>query len=181
MEYGGIMSGGRETAVFGGGCFWCLEAVYLGLPGVQAVESGYAGGTDPSPTYEKVCSGRTGHAEVVRVTFDPATISFKDLLETFWKAHDPTTPNRQGADVGPQYRSIILCADEAQLREAELSKAQAQSAFNDPIVTEIAVLHVFHPAESYHHDFYRKNRDYPYCRHVIDPKLAKLGLSHPIS
>ena len=163
----------RETAVFGGGCFWCVEAVYEKLPGIIEVTSGYAGGTVENPTYEQVCSGKTGHAEVVRITFDPAAISYRTLVDLFWKAHDPTTKNRQGADVGTQYRSAIFYSGESQRADAEASKAAAQAHFSHPITTEISPLTTFYPAEKYHQDFYRQNPDHPYNRAVIAPKLEK--------
>ncbi|MDE0081763.1 MAG: peptide-methionine (S)-S-oxide reductase MsrA [Gammaproteobacteria bacterium] len=171
------MSGnGREAvAVLGGGCFWCLEAVYRGLRGVSEVVSGYAGGTHPNPTYRLVCRGRTGHAEVVRVTFDPAVISYRTLLGVFFTIHDPTTRDRQGADVGPQYRSIILYADEAERREAEavIREIEAEGLYAKPVVTELAPLGAFHPAEPEHDDYFRRNPWQPYCRAVIAPKVGK--------
>lgn len=171
------MSGnGREAvAVLGGGCFWCLEAVYRGLRGVSEVVSGYAGGTHPNPTYRLVCRGRTGHAEVVRVTFDPAVISYRTLLGVFFTIHDPTTRDRQGADVGPQYRSIILYADEAERREAEavIRGIEAEGLYAKPVVTELAPLGAFHAAEPEHDDYFRRNPWQPYCQAVIAPKLSK--------
>jgi peptide-methionine (S)-S-oxide reductase len=166
----------REKATLGGGCFWCLEAVYQELQGVHKVVSGYAGGTVETPTYEQVCMGRTGHAEVVQITFDPRVIRYEDLLEVFWHIHDPTTLNRQGADVGIQYRSVILYHDEAQRAIAEKSKQEADAShlWPNPIVTEIAPLTEFYEAERYHQDFYRSNPAQPYCFVVIDPKLRKL-------
>lgn len=161
-------------AVLGGGCFWCVEAVYEGLPGINAVISGYAGGTVPDPTYEAVTSGRTGHAEVVKIEYDPAEITYREILDWFWKAHDPTTLNRQGADVGTQYRSIILPTTDAERADAEASKEAAQASFKDPIVTEIVPLETFYVAESYHQDFYERNPNHPYNRAVIRPKLEKL-------
>jgi peptide-methionine (S)-S-oxide reductase len=166
-----------EYATLGGGCFWCLEAVFERLAGVQSVTSGYAGGTTSQPTYKEVCSGATGHAEVVQIAFDPAVIRFEQLLEVFWEAHDPTTLDRQGPDTGTQYRSIILCRNDAQKQAAERSKAEAARKFKDPIVTEIVPLKEFHPAETYHQDFYRNNGRYPYCTVVISPKLKKLEKS----
>ncbi len=163
-----------EKATLGGGCFWCLEAVFERLPGVKSVVSGYAGGHLENPTYKQVCNEDTGHAEVVQVEFDPATLSFARLLEVFWEAHDPTTPNRQGADVGPQYRSIILHHSDAQRIEAERSKGVAGKMFRSPVVTEIVALTKFYPAEDYHQDFFRKNPRQPYCQAVIVPKLLKL-------
>jgi peptide-methionine (S)-S-oxide reductase len=165
------------TAVLGGGCFWCLEAIFQNLPGVISVTSGFAGGTTPNPTYEQVCNGDTGHAEVIRITYDPAKVSYDQILDLFWRAHNPTTLNRQGPDAGPQYRSIILTTTPEQAVEAEASKKMAQAAFADPIVTEIKPLTVFYPAENYHQDYYKlnKNRN-PYCQMVIAPKLKKLGM-----
>jgi peptide-methionine (S)-S-oxide reductase len=161
-------------ATLGGGCFWCVEAVYQTVPGILSVTSGYAGGHAPNPTYEQVCTGRTGHAEVVRIEFDPAKIGYEQIIDLFWKAHDPTTLNRQGADTGTQYRSIILHEDETQKAAAEKSKNAAQAHFKDPIVTEIVPLREFYPAEAYHQDFYDNNPNYPYSRAVIRPKLEKL-------
>ncbi len=165
-----------ESIVLGGGCFWCVEAVYEGLDGVLDVTSGYAGGATKAPDYDSVCSGRTGHAEVVKITFDPAKITLDQILEWFWKAHDPTTPNRQGADVGTQYRSIILVRSDEQLAAVEKSKSQAQKEFTAPIITEVGELAEFHPAEPYHQDYYRNNPGAGYCSWVIRPKLAKLGV-----
>lgn len=170
------VEGKREVATVGGGCFWCIEAVYARSDGVLSVTSGYAGGQTPEPSYEQVCSGTTGHAEVVQIEFDPARISFGEILDLFWKAHDPTTRDRQGADVGPQYRSIILYHDEEQKKQAESSREQAQSRFKDPIVTEIVPLEKFYPAEQYHQDYYEKQPQAGYCRVVIQPKLQKLGM-----
>jgi peptide-methionine (S)-S-oxide reductase len=162
-------------AVLGGGCFWCVEAVYERLPGVLDVESGYAGGAKPNPSYEEVTSGRSGHAEVVRITFDPAQITYRRLIDLFWDAHDPTTPNRQGADVGPQYRSIIIAQDEAQLAEATASRDAAQPRFRAKIVTEIVPRTEFFAAEGYHQDYYSKvGPRNPYNAAVITPKLKKL-------
>lgn len=165
-----------NTIVLGGGCFWCIEAVYERVEGILDAVSGYAGGTVENPTYEQVSTGRTGHAEVVQLTYDPGKIPLEKILELFWKAHDPTTPNRQGADVGPQYRSIILYKNEKERRVAEESKRKAQSSFRSPIVTEIVPLSVFYRAEEYHQDYYRKNPYAGYCTFVIRPKLEKLGL-----
>jgi len=164
----------EENAVLGGGCFWCVEAVYEGLPGIQSVVSGYAAGSTPNPTYEEICTGQTGHAEVVRITFDPAVVSYDKILELFWDAHDPTTLNRQGADRGTQYRSIIIAQNAAQRDAAEKSKAAAQPRFRDPIVTEIVDGAEFFAAEGYHQDFAGRNPGHPYVRAVIDPKLRKL-------
>ncbi|MGA9365398.1 MAG: peptide-methionine (S)-S-oxide reductase MsrA [Bacteroidota bacterium] len=165
-----------EKATFGAGCFWCVEAVFERLPGVQSVVAGYAGGTTPNPTYEQVCTDTTGHAEVAQITFDPSKISYEKLLEVFWKAHDPTTLNRQGADAGTQYRSAIFYHDEKQKVAAEKSKQEAQENFSDPIVTEIKPLTAFYKAENYHQEYFNKNQNAPYCRLVIKPKLEKLHL-----
>jgi peptide-methionine (S)-S-oxide reductase len=165
-----------EVATLGGGCFWCIEAVYERIDGVKAVVSGYAGGDKPNPTYEEVCTGTTGHAEVVQVYFDPEVISYEGILDLFWKAHDPTTLNRQGADVGTQYRSIILYNSETQARAAERSKAGAAADFDNPVVTEIVPLTAFYEAERYHQDYYDNNPYAGYCTFVIKPKLQKLGL-----
>jgi peptide-methionine (S)-S-oxide reductase len=162
-----------ETATLGGGCFWCTEAVFQMLPGVKSVTSGYAGGTKENPTYKEVCSGNTGHAEVIQIAYDPKVISYEKLLETFWEAHDPTTLNRQGADTGTQYRSIILYSSDAQKAAAERSKAEAQKHLSRPIVTEIAPLKKFYPGEDYHQDYYRNNPNAGYCRAVIRPKVEK--------
>jgi peptide-methionine (S)-S-oxide reductase len=165
--------GDSARATVGGGCFWCVEAVYQTVPGILSVTSGYAGGHVPNPTYEQVCTGRTGHAEVVQIEFDPNKLSYEQIIDLFWKAHDPTTLNRQGPDTGTQYRSIILYEDEAQKAAAEKSRSAAQAHFKDPIVTEIAPLQVFYPAEGYHQDFYDHNPNYPYSRAIIRPKLEK--------
>jgi peptide-methionine (S)-S-oxide reductase len=165
----------REVATLGGGCFWCLEAVYNELNGVEQVVSGYSGGSVVDPTYQEVCSGTTGHAEVVQVAYDPQVISFKDLLDVFFTIHDPTTPDRQGHDVGPQYRSIILYHDEVQRVAAELTISELTEAktWDAPIVTEIRPLDVFYPAEEYHRSYYGRNLQQPYCQVVISPKVAK--------
>lgn len=165
----------RSAATLGGGCFWCVEAVYLRVAGVSAVVSGYAGGTTVDPTYEAVCSGRSGHAEVVQVTFDPEIVSYERILELFWHAHDPTTPGRQGHDVGTQYRSIILTHDDYQQRCAQASREAARKLFRRPIVTEIEPLRQFYAAESHHQDYYARNTRAPYCRVIIEPKLRKLA------
>lgn len=165
-----------EKATFGGGCFWCIEAVFGQLPGVKSVVAGYAGGHKANPSYEEVCSGTTGHAEVAQINYDASTISYKELLAWFWKAHDPTTMNRQGDDVGTQYRSILFYHNEEQREAAQQSKQEAQKSFKDPIVTEIQPLDVFYPAENYHQDYYRVNPNAPYCTFVIKPKLKKLNL-----
>ncbi len=165
-----------EKATFGAGCFWCVEAVFERLDGVKSVVAGYAGGSKASPTYEEVCTGKTGHAEVAQITFDPSKVSYEQLLAWFWKSHDPTTLNRQGADVGTQYRSVIFYNDEKQKAVAEKSKNEAQKNFEDPIVTEIQSLTKFYEAENYHQDYYRLNSNAPYCTFVIRPKLKKLKL-----
>ncbi len=163
-----------ETATLGGGCFWCMEAVYDRLPGVISVTSGFAGGYAANPTYQQVCAGGTGHAEVTQIVFDPAKLSYEKLLDVFWQAHDPTTLNRQGADQGTQYRSIILYHSEAQKLAAEKSEAGAQKNFKRPIVTEIVPFTEFFKAEDHHQEYYDKHSSTPYCQIVIAPKLEKL-------
>lgn len=165
-----------EKATFGGGCFWCMEAVYEGIPGVKSVVSGYAGGIDPRPVYEVVSTGITGHAEVVQVIYDPDVVSYKKLLDIFWKSHDPTTLNRQGPDEGTQYRSIILYHSDEQRKEAMESykKITAARVFADPIVTELVPLKKFFPAERHHQDYYRKHRNAEYSQIYIAPKLQNL-------
>ena len=167
--------GGRATATLGGGCFWCLEAVYEDVRGVERVVSGYAGGPEQSPSYEQVCSGRTGHAEVVQVTYDPDEITFREILEIFFTIHDPTQLDRQGADRGTQYRSIVLYHSDAQRQavEAVIREMEGEGIFEDPIVTRVEPLETFYPAEPYHQDYYRKNPTQGYCQVVINPKLAK--------
>lgn len=160
-------------ATLAGGCFWCLEAVFQQLKGVSRVASGYAGGRRPNPTYEQVCTGTTGHAEVVQVEFDPAVVSYRDLLDVFFTIHDPTTLNQQGADVGTQYRSAIFFHSPEQQRDANDAIAEAQKTWDDPIVTEIVPLTQFYPAEEYHKDYYVRNPNQGYCRVVIAPKVAK--------
>jgi peptide-methionine (S)-S-oxide reductase len=169
------MSKKFEKATFGAGCFWCVEAIFQGLNGVYKIISGYAGGTLENPTYQEVCKGTTGHAEVVQITFDPSIISYEDLLYVFWRTHDPTTLNRQGADVGTQYRSVIFYHDEAQKALAETSRQEADASdlWPNPIVTEIVPFDNFYPAEIYHRNFYYLNPNQPYCRFVIDPKIQK--------
>ena len=164
-----------ETATFGAGCFWCVEAVFLQVEGVHKVVSGYTGGTTVNPTYQAVCMGMTGHAEVIQIQFDPDVISYEELLEFFWHTHDATTLNRQGADVGTQYRSAIFYHTEAQQRIAEKSKAEmdASDMWDAPIVTEIAPIDVFYPAEGYHQDYFQLNPNQPYCQFVIHPKMQK--------
>ena len=163
-----------EFATFGGGCFWCTEAVFELLPGVKAVVSGYAGGKLANPSYEAICTGTTGHAEVIQVEFDPAVVSYARLVEVFFEAHDPTTLNRQGADEGTQYRSVIFYHDEAQHQAALAGQKAAQTQFDDPIVTEISALPKFYAAEGYHQDYFRNNPSKGYCSFVIKPKVAKL-------
>jgi peptide-methionine (S)-S-oxide reductase len=164
-----------QTAVLGGGCFWCLEAVFDRLRGVHAVESGYAGGSGANPSYEDVCSGRTGHAEVVRVSFDPAVLSFRDLLKVFFAIHDPTTKDRQGNDVGTQYRSVIFPQSAEQRAEAQgvIAELTRSKLWDDPIVTEVADTAPFYPAEKYHQEYFDRNRGQPYCQFIVAPKVAK--------
>jgi len=170
----------RETATLAGGCFWCLEAAFKELRGVETVISGYTGGQVPNPTYEQVCSGRTGHAEVAQVTFDPDEISFRDLLDVFFTIHDPTTLNRQGGDVGTQYRSAIFyhSPEQKAAAEAEIRELEAEKVWPDPIVTELEPLETFYPAENYHQDYYAQNPDQPYCRAVVAGKVAKVRKHH---
>jgi len=165
-----------EQATLAGGCFWCLEAVYLNVRGVEKVESGYAGGEVDNPTYEAVCTGRTGHAEVVQVTYDPQVISYRELLEIFFTIHDPTTLNRQGADSGTQYRSAIFYHSPAQKTEAEqrIATLDREKVYDSAIVTQVVPLDRFYPAEEYHRDYYRRNPGQGYCRAVIAPKVSKL-------
>ncbi len=169
-----------EKATLANGCFWCTEAVFRRWKGVKEVAVGYTGGKRPNPTYEEVCSGATGHAEASQITFDPAETSYEELLRLFFRSHDPTTLNRQGADVGTQYRSAIFYHDEGQKRVAERVKADAQRDFPEPIVTEIVPLTTFYPGEAYHQDYYAKNPRAPYCSFVIAPKLKLVfGGAHP--
>jgi len=169
-----------ELATLAGGCFWCLEAAFEQLKGVSAVTSGYAGGAMAEPTYEAVCSGTTGHAEVVQVTFDPTVIGFRDLLDVFFTIHDPTTLNRQGNDVGTQYRSAIFThsPEQAAVAREVIADLAARGAWDDPIVTEVVPLDHFWPAEPYHHDYFRRNPNQPYCMFVVAPKVAKLRKEH---
>ncbi len=166
---------GEEAAILGGGCFWCLEAVYQELRGVSSVVSGYAGGHVPNPTYEEVCGKGTGHAEVVRVTFDPAVLSYREVLEVFFAIHDPTTHDRQGNDVGPQYRSVIFTTSEGQASTARalIDELHAEQAFPAPIVTEVLPAPTFYAAEGYHQNYFRQHSAQPYCAFVISPKLTK--------
>ncbi|HXF96888.1 MAG TPA: peptide-methionine (S)-S-oxide reductase MsrA [Gemmatimonadales bacterium] len=164
-----------EIATLAGGCFWCLEAVFQQLRGVERVQSGYAGGHVPNPSYEQVCTGTTGHAEVVQIIFDPEVITFRELLEVFFTVHDPTTLNRQGPDVGTQYRSAIFYHSPEQQAAARqvIGELEARKLWDDPIVTEVAPLTAFYPAEEYHRDYYRRNPNQAYCRAVVAPKVAK--------
>lgn len=169
------MTHATRKATLGGGCFWCLEAVYQEVDGVTAITPGYAGGHVPNPTYEQVCGHETGHAEVVQLTYDPARVSYRTLLEVFFAIHDPTTPNRQGEDIGPQYRSVIFTHDAEQeaVAHALIRELTDEQAFAAPIVTGVEALPVFYPAEDYHRDYYRQHTAQPYCAFVIAPKLAK--------
>jgi peptide-methionine (S)-S-oxide reductase len=170
---------GAETATLGAGCFWCIEAAYRQLDGVYSATSGYMGGSVKNPTYEQICDGDSGHAEVVQVVFDPKKISYEKVLAWFWDLHDPTTLNRQGNDSGTQYRSAIFYQSEEQKEVAEASKSAAKANFKDPIVTEITKAAEFYPAERYHQNYYNENKSKnPYCRFVIEPKLKKLKLDH---
>lgn len=168
---------GSKIAVFGGGCFWCLEPVFENLEGVKSVEPGYAGGKTRNPTYEQVCEGGTDHAEVVKIEFDPDIISFNTLLEVFFSVHDPTTPNRQGADIGRQYRSIILYKDSRQKEMAQefIADLEKNKVYPSPVVTQVEKLDKYYRAEDYHIDYYRKNKSKPYCQFIISPKLKKLN------
>ena len=167
-----------ESATLGGGCFWCLEAVFSRLEGVKSVTPGYAGGNSQNPTYEQVCTGETGHAEVVRIDYDPKKISYETLIDWFWRSHDPTTLNRQGGDIGTQYRSVVFYQNEVQKAATQQAKKDADMSemYEDQIVTEISALLEFFPAEDYHFDYYNKNPNAGYCSYIIRPKLAKLNL-----
>ena len=164
-----------ETATLGGGCFWCLEAVYELMEGVESVRSGYSGGARPNPTYEQVCSGATGHAEVVQVCFDPSVTSYEEILHVFFSIHDPTTPDRQGNDVGTQYRSVIFYDSKEQKDTAEkvIEELNQAGVFSARVVTQLVPLETFYPAENYHQEYFRQNPDQAYCRYVVDPKVAK--------
>jgi len=166
---------GTQVATLGGGCFWCLEAVFDQLKGVVRVVPGYSGGHVPNPTYEQVCTGTTGHAEVVQITYDPAVITYPELLEVFFAIHDPTTPDRQGNDVGPQYRSVILYHNDEQRAAAEraIRELEASGRWPDPVVTQVVPFEAFYPAEEYHHDYFRRNPNQGYCSLVVAPKVAK--------
>jgi peptide-methionine (S)-S-oxide reductase len=170
-----MTTNGMELATLGGGCFWCLEAVFQDVKGVERVVSGYAGGSVADPSYEDVCTGRTGHAEVVQITFDPAVLSYRDVLHLFFGIHDPTTLNRQGADVGTQYRSVIYVHSPEQERVARqvIAELGGQGLWDDPIVTEVTAAPAFYPAEAYHQEYFRRNPGQGYCRAVIAPKVAK--------
>jgi peptide-methionine (S)-S-oxide reductase len=165
----------HEIATLGGGCFWCIDTIFRQLEGVEKVDSGYAGGTMPNPSYRDVCSGATGHAEVVQVTFDPSVLSFRDLLGVFFTVHDPTTPDRQGADVGTQYRSVVLYHSEEQRATTEevIAELTRNKVWDDPIVTQVVPFTKFYPGEQYHQDYYSQNPNQPYCQIVIAPKVAK--------
>ena len=175
MESATPLPAGKEIATLAGGCFWCLEAVFDGMKGVESVESGYMGGRSPNPTYEQVCRGDTGHAEVVRITFDPAAVSFKELLEVFFVIHDPTTLNRQGNDAGTQYRSAIFYHTPRQKAEAGavIARLDAAKLWSGPIVTEVAPASAFYQAEGYHQEYFERNSSQPYCQFVVAPKVAK--------
>ena len=165
-----------NIAIFGAGCFWCVEAIFLQLPGVTEVISGYTGGTTPNPTYEQICTGKTGHAEVCKIVYNPEIISYSQLLKYFWESHDPTTVNRQGNDIGTQYRSAIFYTDKTQKEIAKTYKEKLSKSniYEDPIVTKIEPLDTFYEAEEYHQDYYRLNKEQPYCKFVIKPKLDKV-------
>jgi len=166
---------GMALATFGNGCFWCTEAIFQQLKGVTKVVSGYAGGSVKNPTYKEVCTGQTGHAEVIQITYDPTVISFPELLEVFWQTHDPTTLNRQGADVGTQYRSVVFyhTDEQKQIAESYKEKLDKSGAFNNPIVTEVSPFNEYYPAEDYHQNYFNLNGSAPYCSYVIQPKLDK--------
>ncbi len=170
------MTSPTQTAIFAGGCFWCTEALLKGLKGVLSAEPGYVGGSTPKPTYEQVCTGNTGHAEAVRINFDPSVISYGQLLSVFFNTHDPTTLNRQGNDVGTQYRSAIFYTSDEQKEEAEklITELNSSGAYDKPVVTEVTPATEFYVAETYHHDYYERNKDKAYCQIIIEPKLEKL-------
>lgn len=173
------MSEAREVATLGGGCFWCLEAIFSRMKGVIEAVPGYSGGQIDHPTYEAVCTGDTGHAEVVQVTFDPSALSFDEILSVFFSIHDPTSLNRQGNDIGTQYRSVIFFHSEAQKGSAEKAIGDASGHWEHPIVTEVVPIEAFHPAEEYHWHYFDRNRNQPYCRFAIEPKLAKFQAKFP--
>ncbi|MGA3297234.1 MAG: peptide-methionine (S)-S-oxide reductase MsrA [Candidatus Bathyarchaeia archaeon] len=170
------LSEGKKLGTLGGGCFWCTEAAFLELKGVEKVESGYSGGTVPNPSYGQVCSGVTGHAEAIQILFDPKIISFKEILQIFFTIHDPTTMNRQGADMGTQYRSVIFYHDAEQKKVAEqvIKEVEASHVWNAPIVTQVVPFETFYKAEDYHQNYFKQNSDQPYCQMIIAPKVAKL-------
>ena len=170
------MTNNTQIAIFGGGCFWCTEAIFARLNGVISVKPGYAGGSLPDPSYHEVCEGTTGHAEVIQIEFDPAIISYNALLDVFFHTHDPTTLNKQGADVGTQYRSVIFYTTDEQKQHAEemITQLNAENEFGSPIVTHVEPLDTFYEAENYHHDYFAKNEYAPYCQVVISPKVQKL-------
>lgn len=174
----------NQVATLGGGCFWCLEAVFDELQGVEQVVSGYAGGHVPNPTYQQVCAGATGHAEVVQITFDPKEITFREVLQVFFAIHDPTTLNRQGADVGTQYRSVIFYHDQEQAETAQalIAELEAAQVWKNPVVTEVSPFQAFYRAEAYHQDYFKNNSRQPYCQFVITPKLASFrqGFAHKL-
>jgi peptide-methionine (S)-S-oxide reductase len=172
-EQTAVITNNAEVATLGGGCFWCVEIMYQDLRGVLKVESGYSGGRSENPTYQEICTGRSGHAEVIQVTFDPSLLSFRDILDIFFTVHDPTTLNRQGNDAGTQYRSVIFYHSEAQRITAEEAKEAAQALWSQPIVTEISGMQKFYPAESYHQNYFKENPHQPYCSIVIAPKVKK--------
>ncbi|MEM0075701.1 MAG: peptide-methionine (S)-S-oxide reductase MsrA [Nitrososphaerota archaeon] len=163
----------KQLATLGGGCFWCTEAIFSELKGIESVQPGYSGGRVPNPSYEQVCTDKTGHAEVVQIVFDDDIITYKDILRVFFSTHDPTQLNRQGEDIGTQYRSIILYHDDKQKREAAEIMQEAKDLWDKPIVTELVMFEQFYPAEDYHKDYFRRNPDKPYCRLVIAPKVEK--------
>lgn len=175
-RYDARMENQLETATFAGGCFWCTEAIFQRLKGVLSVTPGYAGGTTPNPSYESVCSGKTGHAEAIQITFDPRQIPYEKLLDIFWHTHNPTTKNQQGNDIGTQYRSVIFYHSDTQKKKAETSKKalEQERVYDKPIVTEIVPFTTFYQAETYHLNYYDKNSQYPYCQYVISPKIQKL-------
>lgn len=180
MNNGHTDSGKLQVATLGGGCFWCVEAIYSDVRGVTSAISGYAGGNVKNPTYEQVCGHHTGHAEVVQVTFDPNVITYQDVLDIFFQIHDPTTLNRQGNDVGDQYRSIILYHDAEQehIARATIKALTEAKAFHDPIVTQVGPFDQFYPAEGYHQEYFKNNPNQPYCRMVVSPKVTKFRKSH---
>jgi len=181
-ESASLMNTNPAVVMFGSGCFWCSEAVFQRIPGVISVKSGYSGGKIKNPTYKQVCAGDTGHAEVIQISYDPQQVSYENLLDTFWLSHDPTTLNRQGADIGTQYRSVIFYYDDIQKNAAEKSRLSLDKSgkLKDPVVTQIVPAGEFYPAEDYHVDYFNKNPSAPYCRFIIAPKLEKMKKgAHP--